>query len=305
MAHSVTEPLSATVATEHTLLSSDEQVLMQTATVEVENLQKSRQVTTRLLLDPGSQRTYITNELAEKLQLPITGSETLTVYTFSASKPRELHTSVTELWLLAKDGSSLHLRVNVVPKITGNLQRAYFNPEKFSHLLTDIPLANSVPSTKETANIELLLGNDYYRDIFSSDISMKVVSPGLNLIESKLGWILTARVKCQDDKPDGSTSILTYTSSPISVHLSAQSDDQQPSVQQKTHLEEFWKLETLGIREPAQNEDDKVLQKFNEMIPFEDRRYQVTWPWKEEFPSLPTNYELAMGRLRSQVKRLS
>ena len=118
MAHSVTEPLSATVATDHTLLSSDEQVLMQTATVEVENLQKSRKVTTRLLLDTGSQRTYITNELAEKLHLPITGSETLTVYTVSASKPRELHTPVTELWLLTKDGSSLHLRVNVV---TGNL----------------------------------------------------------------------------------------------------------------------------------------------------------------------------------------
>ena len=28
MAHSVTEPLTATVATEHTLLTSDEQVLM-------------------------------------------------------------------------------------------------------------------------------------------------------------------------------------------------------------------------------------------------------------------------------------
>jgi len=50
-AHSVTEPLFATVATEHTLLSSDEQVLMQTATVEVENLQKPRRVTNRLLLD--------------------------------------------------------------------------------------------------------------------------------------------------------------------------------------------------------------------------------------------------------------
>ena len=116
MAHSVTEPLSATVATEHTLLSSDEQVLMQTTTVEVENLQRSRQVTTRLLLDTGSQRTFITNELAEKLQLPITGSETLTVYTFSASKPRELHTPVTELWLLTKDGSPLRLKVIVVPR---------------------------------------------------------------------------------------------------------------------------------------------------------------------------------------------
>ena len=167
MAHPVTEPLSATVATEHTLLSSDEQVPMQTATVEVENLEKSRRVTTRLLLNTGSQRTYITNKLAEKLQLPITGSETLTVYTSSASKPRELHTPVTELWLLTKDGSSLHLRVNVVPKITSNLQRAYLNPEKFTHLLKDIPLADSVPSTKETANTELLLGNYYYCDIFS------------------------------------------------------------------------------------------------------------------------------------------
>ena len=86
----------------------------------------------------------------------------------------------------------MHLRVNVVPKITGNLQRAYFNPEKFNHLLKDIPLVDSIPSTKETANIELLPGNDYYCDIFSGDISIKAVSPGLNLMESKLGWIITA-----------------------------------------------------------------------------------------------------------------
>jgi len=86
------------------MLSSDEQVLMQTATVEVERLQKSRRVIIRLLLDTGSRRTQITNELAEKPQLPITGSETLTVNTFSTSKPRELNTPVTELLMLTKDG---------------------------------------------------------------------------------------------------------------------------------------------------------------------------------------------------------
>ena len=37
MAYSVTEPLSANAATDHTLLSSEEQVLMQTATVEVQS----------------------------------------------------------------------------------------------------------------------------------------------------------------------------------------------------------------------------------------------------------------------------
>ena len=130
---------------------------MQTATVEVENWQKSRKVTSRLLLDTGILRTYIINELADKLQLPITGSETLTAYTLSVSKPRQLHTAVTELRLLTNDGSSLYL-INVVPEITGNLQRPYFNPDKFSHLLKDITHADSVPSTKETANIELLLG---------------------------------------------------------------------------------------------------------------------------------------------------
>ena len=125
-------------------------------------------------------------------------------------------------------------------------------------------------------------------------------------MESKLGWILTGRVKCQDDKPDSSISMLTYKSSPISIHLSAQSDDQQPLAEQKTHLEEFRKLETLGIREPVQeNEDDKALQKFNETIHFVDGLYQVIWNWKEESPSLSTNYELAVGKLRSQVNRLS
>jgi len=59
--------------------------------------------------------------------------------------------------------------------------------------------------------------------------------------------------------------MLTYKSSPISVHLSAQLDDKQ--AEQKARLEEFWKLETLGINEPVQkNEDDKALQKFNETI---------------------------------------
>lgn len=66
--------------------------------------------------------------------------------------------------------------------------------------------------------------------------------------------------------------MLTYTYSSISVHLSVQSYDQQPLAEQKTHLEEFWKLETLGIRDHEQeNDDNKALQKHYEMIHFEDR----------------------------------
>lgn len=51
--------------------------------------------------------------------------------------------------------------------------------------------------------------------------------------------------------------------------------------------------------------EQRALQKVNETIHFEYGRYQVPWPWKEESPSLPTNYELAIGKLRSEVNRLS
>nr|XP_058965776.1 uncharacterized protein LOC131792425 [Pocillopora verrucosa] len=293
-------------AKKNTLLASDEQVLMQTATVEVENLEKSGKQTIRLLLDTGSQRSYITEQLADKLQLPIKGSETLTVYTFNTSKPRQLQTPVTELRLLTKDGSSLHLRVNVVPKITGTLQRACFDRKKIEHLLKDITLADSIPTSKETASIELLLGSDYYCDIFSGDIQMKQVVPGLNLIASKLGWILTGRIKCQEAQSAPSISMLTYTSSPVSAHLAAQFNVQTLPTEQKPQLDDFWKLETLGISEPVSvNDDDQALQKFNDTVRFEDGRYQVTWPWKKESPSLPTNYQLALGRLICLTNRLA
>ncbi|XP_029206831.2 uncharacterized protein LOC114970535 [Acropora millepora] len=246
-AHVVTETIST--VTENTLLASDEQVLMQTATVEVENLEKSGKQTIRFLLDTGSQTSYVTEQLADKLQLPIKGSETLTVYTFNTSKPRQLQTPVTELRLLTKDGSSLHLRVNVVPKITDTLQRACFDTKKIEHLLKDITLADLIPTSKETASTELLLGSDYYCDIFSGDIQMKQVVPGLNLIASKLGWILTGRIKCQEAQSAPSISMLTYTSSPVSAHLAAQFNVQTLPTEQKPQLDDFWKLETLGISE--------------------------------------------------------
>ena len=37
---------------------------------------------------------------------------------------------------------------------------------------------------------------------------------------------------------------------------------------------------------------------------FEDGRYHVNWPWKEENPDLPINRELALGRLKSNVSRM-
>ena len=47
-----------------------------------------------------------------------------------------------------------------------------------------------------------------------------------------------------------------------------------------------------------------ALDHFNNTVKFVDGRYMVTWPWKEENPDLPENYQLAIGRLKSMIQKL-
>ncbi|XP_060605576.1 uncharacterized protein LOC132758080 [Ruditapes philippinarum] len=51
-------------------------------------------------------------------------------------------------------------------------------------------------------------------------------------------------------------------------------------------------------------EDDLVREDFTRTLKYENGRYQVKWPWKNETPDLPTNRDLALGRLKSTVNRM-
>lgn len=153
-------------------------------------------------------KTHITEQLAENLQLPNNASETLTVNMFSASKPRQLQTPVTELMLLMKDGSSLQSRVNVVPKKWLVLCREHvLTPRKSNTLLRAL-----FSLTKAPLRMKQLIGNEYYHEILSGNEQMKHVFPGLTLMGSKFGWILAGRVKYQDAPSANSVPILAYTS---------------------------------------------------------------------------------------------
>ena len=47
-----------------------------------------------------------------------------------------------------------------------------------------------------------------------------------------------------------------------------------------------------------------VYDKFCDTIHKCDNRYEVSLPWKEHYPLLPDNYEVAVSRLNSILKRL-
>ena len=71
--------------------------------------------------------------------------------------------------------------------------------------------------------------------------------------------------------------MLTYSSSPISAHIATSSNVREPLMNIQPQVEDFWKLETLGINDSViESDDDKGLQKFSETVQFENGRYQVT-----------------------------
>lgn len=84
---------------ENVLISSGEFVLMQTAKTEVKNLDNGKSVTVRLLLDYISQRTYITENLPERLELKGTSEQEIKLATFGSETPKVIKTSATDISL--------------------------------------------------------------------------------------------------------------------------------------------------------------------------------------------------------------
>ena len=121
--------------TESSPLVSGEQVLMQTALVDTVNLKTSKKQATRFLLDCGSQRTHISEDLVNTLQLMPSNTEISTVFTFGSRKPKEFKTRVAEFGLKLKNGQTMDIQANVFPKITGMIQTAPINSKQFESLV--------------------------------------------------------------------------------------------------------------------------------------------------------------------------
>ncbi|VDI20783.1 Hypothetical predicted protein [Mytilus galloprovincialis] len=186
---------------ENSLLSSGDIVLLQTAQTTVSNTEVNETEVVRLLMDSGSQRTYITENLAKRLNLKKKATEEITLVTFGTDKPKTLRKQKVSLKIRLKDGVCMLIDANVVPKITGSILRTLLHMdvcENVKYLCNNLQLADTLPSSLESSTIEILIGNDYYLDII---LPKKIeIQQGLYLLGSKLGWILTGRSQLSDEE---------------------------------------------------------------------------------------------------------
>ena len=95
--------------------------MLQTATVAVQHPDGIMTITACVLLDSASQRTFMTDHLARRLNLKLEHQELFSVSTFVASKATDLNTYVVKFQVKLKDGTNMLMFANVLPQITGNI----------------------------------------------------------------------------------------------------------------------------------------------------------------------------------------
>ena len=142
-----------------------------------------------------------------------------------------MKTIQTKLRIKLNNGQYLDNSANIVPVISGTVQRKAFkfrSSEILDHLGQSLDMADSIPSKTESSTVELLLGIDYYLDIILSQ--KNEVQLGLYLLASKLGWILTGRTSEVDSELNQTNMlILTYGTNISNTGVFTRIDDASPS----------------------------------------------------------------------------
>ncbi|XP_037520857.1 uncharacterized protein LOC119397504 [Rhipicephalus sanguineus] len=267
-------------------------VLLQTARALAEGQNKSALV--RMLLDGGSQRTFIQEEVSRSLKLRVIG-ERLTIYAFGSQRPLEERSCRrVECWLRNwRDNTRVRIEALEMPEISGDLLPP--PDDRIANIAQEqgLELADTVPDGYHPGvGVELLVGADHYWDITTG--SVKRLTEKLVAVETAFGWALQGT-----DTTSSAAACLTSVGV-MRVSVNTEPDDVS------RQLRSFWELEHLRIVDdaPLTTENDDVLRAFEDTIVHKNGRYEVRLPWKENASQLTDNKGTASHRLHSLTSKL-
>ncbi|XP_065182125.1 uncharacterized protein LOC135812837 [Sycon ciliatum] len=278
----------------NTLLSITEAVQLPSANVSFHSPGKPK-VTAHLLLDSGSHRSYVTRRLAQHLQLEVLRTEELALSTFASNAVKTINSEVVCLPLPLLGDRILNVTANIIDdEITNAITREPLTSTDRSFLqeqMNGSPLADAelMASSNTSLVVDILIGSDYFWHVVTGH-RLQLPS-GLFTISSELGMVVSGKGSHKNG-----TSEITAMTAVTAMTATAQTYQD---------VDTMWKLDVIGIVDnPTISDDDLALQRFNSTVQIIDGRYQVTLPWKDNNSNLPSNYGLAMGRMKTLSRRL-
>jgi len=258
--------------------------LLKTAVATVSNGRRNTEA--YILLDEGSQCSFVTSDLAKRLALQPIDQETIDISHFGSIHPSNEVLDVATVNLQTKSGETLQLSVFIVPLIATLLQNTIsYSVTSLPHL-QGLQLAHPVIAEREF-HISLLVGADYYWDIVQDQV---IRGNGPTAVQSKLGYLLSGPI--QPASPNPPAANVFMVASPSSTDFD---------------LECFWNLEAVGV---SMTEDHSKSNTLNEYITSyitcsDDGAHIARFPWKSNNPNLPSNSAIAKHRTQQLVKCLT
>lgn len=273
------------VDTLHTCAQSNVNVFLQTIVVKL--VGNKREKIVRLILDTGSQRSYILKSTAMELGYQSQGEQLLSHSLFGGATTKEMKHHCYKIQLGNIEGNYMcnldaldqELICNDIPSIS------------YGSWLNDLQLKNiHLSDVGKEGPIEVLLGSDVLGKLYTG--KREVLDTGLVALQTKLGWSLSGKFPHD------------YRGKSVSMTVTSMFSQETKSIPN------LWDLEVIGIRDPIEQrskEETKqaVLLHFQETVRVrEDGRFEVNMPWKIDHSPLPDNYEMAVKRLTSTYKKI-
>ena len=245
-----------------------------------------------ILMDNGSQRSYISNQLKSKLKLNPLKRERLTLNTFGNEQFNKRECDLVQVRLQTRVGEDLELMALTFPAICSPL-RTIIEVERYSHL-QELDLAD-VSSTNDhmSDTVDILIGSDYYWDAVIGDVTRGKCGPVA--VRSKFGWLLSGPVRSTNAASNEAVSNLILEGPDVSKTF-------ENDTQLVEDLRQFWNTEIVGISpESKEVERDSFMEiKFDWL----QQRYEVNLPWKPEIRPHSTGYDMCLVRLHQLRVRL-
>ncbi|XP_036340485.1 uncharacterized protein LOC118749819 [Rhagoletis pomonella] len=161
---STRETNAAGATTLNVIESKAADVFLQTAKAIISEVNSGHSVISRIIMDNGSQRTYISEKLSEELKLPNCGFENIQIIAFGNKKAKKAtQLKSVELSLRSRYNDKVEkIKAIVVPTICANiLPVPKFINKQFRNI--QIELADcEIGKEKLVDGINVLIGQDYY-----------------------------------------------------------------------------------------------------------------------------------------------
>ena len=265
------------------MINSKTTVFLQTASAYIFDDSSERSYVVKVLFDPGSQQTYISQRIADRLDFTPISQRKMSVKTFGTDKVNDMLLNEYNFSLMGiKKKTSVKLSAFAVPLICSPLsgQRIRIVKEECS-FLQGLDLADK---GEGDSDIDVLIGADYYWDIVEGEIKREN-NERLIALKSKLGWLLSGPLTT---KRPVAVSVNLASTHVLKVDIALQDETLGDKIN------EFWSLDSIGICD----KESSIYEECIDKIEFVNNRYEVNLPFKNENPILEDNYNLCLKRLK-------